>query len=290
MDNTTLQRLELAANAWSRSEQSSVPALFESLTLEQQYKAIFTLLRSPHRNVRDYALTRAIQNDWCEDEIWQRELAQAINSADYVNDELYAQQLLVLLSYESAQRIIPHREKLYLALATKHADLRYHALVALEQSLETGERYWDLLLDTLRGQDSDMRIVASQAFVRLANKDALPALEVAARYAFGEEAFHILIARIALGESSLEGELCKALYNDATSYAAILAIERYGSAASLEALASIWRSPFTEPTVRIAAARCAAKFGATDALDLLQSLAKKKSGNPDLAQDALKNL
>lgn len=283
-----MQQIVALSQAWSRARREQIPALFESLGTREQYGVAVLLLQSEHRDVRDYVLEFATQSLWHDDEHWRDALSREIEGVDLNTQGLFAQQLFVLLSHWEARYIgAALKARLYDALSVQNDDLRYHALVALEQSLEEGPRYWELLLETLKDKDADLRIVASQALGRLGNSEALPALKEAARYSFGVEAFHLLLARLNLGETGLDAELCEALRSDVTTYAALLAIEKYGTERCLESLSQVWQSPFTEPTVRITAARCAAKLGSHDAVELLRELAQKKSGNPELAIEAL---
>ncbi len=178
-----------------------------------------------------------------------------------------------------------------LALESKDADIRYQGLVAREKIQRTDREYIDKLVTLLQDGDSDIRILASQGLSRIGDAEAsLEALQEASRYAFGIERVEHLFSRAMLGEEGLVPELIKLLGIDRYCFVAAKTLGKLGDPEACDALMRVAKGWFVDPTVRVEAAWAAAKCGCDEATELLESLARKKRGNPAYAKEALASL
>ncbi|MCL2325532.1 MAG: hypothetical protein FWC40_03375 [Proteobacteria bacterium] len=171
------------------------------------------------------------------------------------------------------------------------ADVRYQAFWVAELRNEEGEDYLARVRAGTSSKDEDLRILASQAICRLRPSWAEEVLTEQARYALGVEAFHVLLARLSLGDAalrlSLEPSLVAYLNDERFVYPAVLALRDYGSEACIEGLLRVAGSFLAEPTVRVAAAEAAARHGSEKGRSLLVAFSNKRSGNPSYAAEAL---
>jgi len=250
---------------------------------------ILRLLGSEYRDVREGVLALCSVETLKEPGF--REHLVAWVSDGEVFEPLVRQGLLVLISrlegaLEDALAAYYRR-----CFDDVDGDVRYQAFWVAELRNEEGEDYLTRVRAGTKSKDEDLRILASQAICRLRPSWGEEALAEQARYALGLEAFHVLLARLTLGDAvlrlSLEPSLLAYLGDERFVYPAILALRDYGTEACVEGLLRVAGSFLAEPTVRVAAAEAAARHGSEKGRSLLVAFSNKRGGNPSYAAEAL---
>lgn len=263
---------------------------FASLSAESQREKFAALLKSSYKDVREGVLEILDAETLNADPAWMEAVIELVDS-DPVHELCLCIGILALLSrFESKlpKRCLEFGEA---CLDTDNDDLTYQAAYFLETQCDERVSYSRKVIQLLDSPDEEIRIIAVQALTRLRLGEAIELLDNCAQRAVGIEAFHILLARLELGNAEkrgeLEPELIRHLWSDKYCYPTVVALKKYGTSNAIQPLLVIANGKWTEPTLRIAAAEAAATLGSVVGIQLLQQFAKK-SGNCAYAKEALK--
>lgn len=286
--------LTLSEHPSASRRRQALDALFDMQGTEQ-VRLAFKLLKSPHRDIRDGVLDLASAQQLTSDKVWKEILIEEVKNHTLIaQDELWRQNLLVLIS--RLDRDLPEALVAFYRshLDDESLDVCYQALCIAELQAEEGEAYLEHLKKYARSDDEDLRIVSTQGIGRLKPVWAEEELIEMARFANGQEAFHILLARLSLRNEDKKAELIEELKgylkDDRYTFPSILALKNHGSKADAEALIDLAQSFFGEPTLKVMAAEAAAYLGEPEGLKLLENFAKSKRSNPVYASEALEKL
>lgn len=286
--------LALSEHASSSRRRQALESLF-AMEGAERAKLALRLLRTEYKDVRDGIFDLASAQLLSSDKAWEEAIIAEVENKDLLaKDALWRQNLLVLIGRFDGILAEPLVKFYRSHLDDADEDVCYQALCLAELQLESGDAYLERLKTYTQSADEDLRIVAAQGIGRLKPDWAALELSEMARYASGQEAFHILLARLGLKvkdeQLELVEELKAYLEDERYAYPSILALGTYGSASDIDTLLSVARSFFGEPTLKVAAAEAAATLGSAEGLKLLKDFAQAKGGNPSYAAEALERL
>ena len=264
---------------------------FAALDADGRKAVLAGFLKSPYRDVREGVLD-VLDDEALAADGWLDALGELIDSSPEAEPHICIGVLALLARYPAG---LPEKYRRFGMNCVERGDedVCYQALCFLEQQECGGEEYLGVLEKMLDSRDSEIRIVAIQGVTRLRPAWALEKLEKMAHRAGAYESFHILEARMEIGDSELrrklEPDVEHCLHDGRFCYPAIVLLKKYGTAAAVDELLGVAGRFFEDDTLRIAAADAAASLGSEKGFAMLKKFAKR-SQNREYAMNALQEL
>ena len=289
-----IQMFQVLAHSASMEKRIQAVERLDALPDDEHFSCAVILLNSPYHDLWEAAL-ETCSSERVSSDAWRGSLDKYL---DKNLDEIPAkvQQALVIcirrMDGDLSNRIKTFCQK---CLESDDLDVRYQAFCLAEIQEECSEAYSEFVRKALESKDSDFRIIAIQAIQRLRPDWGLDALRKRSIIAYGEEAFHLVLAQMSFDlddelRSQLETQLITAISDSRYAFPAIQAVVRYHVEDAVPALLRQAKSFFTEPTIRVASAGAAAKLGSAEGRKLLVKFATSDHGNPDYANELLESL
>ena len=289
-----IQMFQVLAHSASMEKRLQAVERLEALPDDEHFTCAVILLDTPYHDLWEATLDTC-SSERVSSESWRSSLEKYLeNKPDDI--PVKVQQALVIcirrMDGDLSSRIKTYCQK---CLESEDTEVRYQAFCLAELREENSDAYIEFVKKALESKDTDFRIIAIQAIQRLHPDWGLEALRKRSIVAYGEEAFHLVLAQMSFEldddlKSQLSTQLITAISDSRYAFPAIQAAVKYHVEDAVPSLLRQAKSFFTEPTIRVASAWAAAALGSAEGRKKLVKFATSEHGNPDYASELLESL
>ena len=293
-DSTNHQLFQVLAHSPSLEKRLQAVESLDSLNDDEHFSCAMILLDSPYHDLWEAALETCTP-ERVSSAKWQEKLPEYIKTQKGKMSSKVQQALVICIRRMECDLTFELLQFCHDCLESEDADVQYQAFCLAELREESSERYLEFVKKAIESKDVDFRIIAIQAIQRLHPDWSLDVLCKRAITAYGDEAFHLVLAQMSLNpddelRKQLESQLITAISDSRYAFPAIQAAVKYHVSDAIPALMKQAKSFFSEPTIRVASAGAAAALGSKDGRKLLVKFATSNHGNPEYANEWLEKL